>query len=153
MGGIVGQERPALGCGEAQARILSEQSESSLRQVIHSEGIRRFGETQHARRWATNLSAFETCNTTEETHACSGHECRVHCLRMKNITLSADEQLLEQARLLAKSQHKTLNAMFREWLEQFTAQSGGTQEFDALMKRLKHVQAGRRFSREEMNER
>ena len=67
---------------------------------------------------------------------------------MKNITLSADEQLIEQARLLAKSQHKTLNAMFREWLEQFTARSGGTQEFDALMKRLQHVQAGRRFSRD-----
>jgi hypothetical protein len=72
---------------------------------------------------------------------------------MKNITLSADEQLIEQARLLAKSQHKTLNAMFREWLEQFTARSGGTQEFDALMKRLKHVRAGRCFSRDEMNER
>jgi hypothetical protein len=72
---------------------------------------------------------------------------------MKNITLSADEQLLEQARLLAKSQHKTLNAMFREWLEQYAAQSGGAQEYDALMKRLKHVQAGRRFNREEMNER
>jgi len=85
--------------------------------------------------------------------ACQAHETRVHCLRMKNITLSADEQLIEQARLLAKSQHKTLNAMFREWLQQFTARSGDTQEFDALMKRLKHVQAGRRFSRDEMNER
>ena len=84
---------------------------------------------------------------------CYLHDYRVHCFRMKNITLSADEQLIEQARLLAKSQHKTLNAMFREWLEQFTARSGGTQEFDALMKRLKHVQAGRRFSRDEMNER
>jgi len=84
---------------------------------------------------------------------CQVHEHSVHYLRMKNITLSADEQLIEQARLLAKSQHKTLNAMFREWLEQFTARSGGTQEFDALMKRLKHVQAGRRFSRDEMNER
>jgi hypothetical protein len=81
------------------------------------------------------------------------HEDRVHYFRMKNITLSVDEQLIKQARLLAKSQHKTLNAMFREWLEQFTARSGGTQEFDALMKRLKHVQAGRRFSRDEMNER
>jgi hypothetical protein len=85
--------------------------------------------------------------------ACWLHEYRVHCFRMKNITLSADEQLIEQARLLAKSRHKTLNAMFREWLQQFTARSGGTQEFDALMKRLKHVQAGRRFSRDEMNER
>jgi hypothetical protein len=70
---------------------------------------------------------------------------------MKNITLSADEQLIEQARLLAQSQHKTLNTMFREWLQQLTSQSGTTQEYDALMKRLKHVQAGRRFSRDEMN--
>ena len=85
--------------------------------------------------------------------ACELHDNRVHYFCMKNITLSADEQLIEQARLLAKSQHKTLNAIFREWLEQFTARSGGIQEFDALMKRLKHVQAGRHFSRDEMNER
>ena len=81
------------------------------------------------------------------------HDNRVHYLRVKNITLSADEQLIEQARLLAKSRHKTLNDMFREWLQDLTVQNGGTQEYDALMKRLKHVQAGRRFSRDEMNER
>jgi hypothetical protein len=73
--------------------------------------------------------------------------------RMKNITLRADEQLIEQARLSAKSRHTTLNALFREWLKQFTAQSGTAQEFDALMKRLKHVQAGKWFSRSEMNQR
>ncbi|MGB9433691.1 MAG: hypothetical protein WBQ89_15725 [Candidatus Acidiferrum sp.] len=72
---------------------------------------------------------------------------------MKNVTLSADENLIEQARLVAKSQHKTLNAIFREWLEQLTTRSGNTQEYDALMRRLKHVKAGRRFSRDEMNER
>jgi hypothetical protein len=71
---------------------------------------------------------------------------------MKNITLSADENLIEQARLVAKSQHKTLNAAFREWLEQFTARAGNVQEYDALMKRLQHVKAGRRFTRDEMNE-
>ncbi len=81
------------------------------------------------------------------------HDNRVHYIRMKNITLSADENLIEQARLIAKSQHKTLNAIFREWLEQFTTRSGSTQEFDALMRRLKHVKSGRRFSRDEMNER
>ena len=86
-------------------------------------------------------------------HSQMEHDFRVHYLRMKNITLSADEQLIEQARLLAKSRHKTLNALFREWLEQLTAQDGGTQEYDSLMKRLKHVQAGRRFTRDEMNER
>jgi hypothetical protein len=35
---------------------------------------------------------------------------------MKNITLSADENLIEQARLTAKAQRKTLNSAFREWL-------------------------------------
>jgi hypothetical protein len=35
---------------------------------------------------------------------------------MKNITLSADENLIKQARQLARAQHKTLNGVFREWL-------------------------------------
>jgi predicted transcriptional regulator len=72
---------------------------------------------------------------------------------MKNVTLSADDDLIEQARLLARSQHKTLNAVFREWLQHYTSQAGGPQEFDALMRRLDHVRAGRHFSREQMNER
>lgn len=54
---------------------------------------------------------------------------------------------------MAKTQHKTLNAVFREWLEQITAQSADKQDLDALMKRLKRVQPGRRFSRDDMNER
>jgi hypothetical protein len=72
---------------------------------------------------------------------------------MKNVTLSADENLIEQARLVARSQHKTLNTAFREWLEHFTAQAGNVQEYDALMRRLQHVRPGRRFTRDEMNER
>lgn len=72
---------------------------------------------------------------------------------MKNITLSAEESLIERARLVAKSQHTTLNAAFRDWLEQFTSRSGSGEEYDALMKRLKHVNAGRRFTRDELNER
>jgi len=72
---------------------------------------------------------------------------------MKNVTLSADENLIEQARLIARSRHKTLNAIFREWLEQLTSRNGSAQEFEALMRRLKHVKAGRHFSRDEMNER
>jgi hypothetical protein len=72
---------------------------------------------------------------------------------MKNVTLSADEHLIEQARHVARSQHKTLNAAFREWLEQYTAEAGNALEFDALMQRLHHVRPGRRFSRDDMNER
>ncbi len=72
---------------------------------------------------------------------------------MKNITFSADDALLEKARAVARSQRKTLNAAFREWLEQFTAKEGNVQEFDALMQQLEKVNAGRRFTRDEMNER
>ena len=72
---------------------------------------------------------------------------------MKNITLSADGSLIEQARIVAKHQRKTLNAAFREWLAEFTRQTGSAEEYDSLMKRLKHVKTGRRFTRNEMNER
>jgi hypothetical protein len=72
---------------------------------------------------------------------------------MRNITLSADEDLIEQARLVARSQRKTLNAAFREWLLEFTARSGSGHEVDSLLKRLRHVDAGRHFTRDEMHER
>ena len=72
---------------------------------------------------------------------------------MKNITLSADEDLIERARSMARGQRRTLNAAFREWLAQFTQSAGDAQSFDALMKHLRHVDAGRHFSREDLNER
>lgn len=72
---------------------------------------------------------------------------------MKNITLSADENLIEQARLVAQKQHKTLNGAFREWLQQYTTHTGVKQEYDALMKRLDHVRAEGCFTRDELNER
>jgi hypothetical protein len=72
---------------------------------------------------------------------------------MKNITLSADEHLIEQARLMARAQHKTLNDAFREWLSHYTAGAGAGPEFDSVMERLRHVRPGRRFTRDEMNAR
>ncbi|MGA3264637.1 MAG: hypothetical protein ABSC47_11405 [Terracidiphilus sp.] len=72
---------------------------------------------------------------------------------MKNITLSADEDLIERARLIAREQRRTLNEAFRDWLAQFAQSAGDAQGFDALMKRMRHVDAGRRFSRDEFNER
>ena len=73
---------------------------------------------------------------------------------MKNITLSADEHLIERARQTARAEHKTLNAAFREWLEQYSARNGEIEEYDRLMQRLRgRVIAGRKFNREEMNER
>lgn len=81
------------------------------------------------------------------------HEFRVHWSRMKNITFSADEDLIEQARLVARSQRKTLNEAFREWLAQFAGLSQGAREAEMLMKRLRHVKSRGRYTRDEMNER
>jgi hypothetical protein len=72
---------------------------------------------------------------------------------MKKITLSANEKLIERARLMAKSQHKTLNVLFREWLEQLVGANASAQKYEALMDRLGHIRARRHFDRDEMNER
>lgn len=70
---------------------------------------------------------------------------------MKKITFSADEQLIRQAKLVARAQGKTLNTAFREWLAEFTGLSGSAKKAEGLMKHLGHVKAGRRFTRNEMN--
>jgi hypothetical protein len=72
---------------------------------------------------------------------------------MRNITLSADEELIDRARLVARERHTTLNEAFREWLKQFASNKSDVEAFDSLMKRLKHVNAGRHFTRDELNER
>jgi len=72
---------------------------------------------------------------------------------MKNITLSADEDLIERGRTIAHERRTTLNGLFREWLAQLNASTGEAKEFDAMMKRMRHVEAGEHFTRDEMNER
>lgn len=72
---------------------------------------------------------------------------------MKNVTLSADENLIEQARLVAQARRTTLNAAFREWLEQYAAQAGGGAAIESLMRRLRHIKSSGPYTRDEMNER
>jgi len=77
----------------------------------------------------------------------------VYTTLVKNITLSADENLIEQARKAAAEQHTTLNAAFRLWLEDFSGRADRARRFDELMQRLKYFSVDRKFTREEMNER
>ncbi len=72
---------------------------------------------------------------------------------LKNITLSADEALIREARRQAALEDTTLNALFREWLGRYVARQDAVAQYRALMQRLSHVNAGRKFTREEMNER
>lgn len=71
----------------------------------------------------------------------------------KNITLSAQAELIEAARKKAAAKGSTLNNEFREWLKsQTTSSDQRLSQYTQLMKRLSSVNAGRKFSREEMNE-
>ena len=73
---------------------------------------------------------------------------------MRNITLSADEVLIDSARKRAASEHTTLNNLFREWLSRYAATPSLTAErVRQELNRVSHFRAGRRFSREERNER
>lgn len=77
----------------------------------------------------------------------------VYTALVKNITLSAEESLIEEARAVARANHTTLNAAFRDWLHDFTARRDEVAEFDALMGRLNYFKLDRKYSRDEMNER
>ena len=81
------------------------------------------------------------------------HTAPVHTIYVRNITFSADEDLIEKARDVAKAEHKTLNVAFREWLASYAARRGSVQQHHALMERLKHINPGGPYTREEMNER
>ena len=72
---------------------------------------------------------------------------------LKNITLSADEELIRKAREKALHEHTTLNATFRQWLSQYVRKNTKTSDFNAFMDRLSYVNSGGKFTREEMNER
>jgi hypothetical protein len=72
---------------------------------------------------------------------------------MRKITFSAEERLIEHARLVAPSRRTTLNAAFRVWLEQYVAEARGGAAVDALMRRLRHVRSSGPYTRNEMNER
>jgi hypothetical protein len=70
---------------------------------------------------------------------------------MKNVTLSVEESVLAQARRRAAAENTTLDELFRTWLERYIAQSLAVQQYEALMNRLDYAEAGRSFTREEMN--
>lgn len=73
---------------------------------------------------------------------------------IKNITFSAEDTLIEEAREVARADNTTLNEQFRLWLEDY-ARRRRVQKFQELMEQVrgKYSSGGRKFTREEMNER
>ena len=73
---------------------------------------------------------------------------------MKNITLSAEEHLIEAARERARSEHSTLNEQFRRWLTEYAHAPERMQRYDEVMAQVRgKVKLGRKLTRDEMNER
>jgi len=75
---------------------------------------------------------------------------------MKNITLSADEQLIEKARSEAARRGKSLNQLIRDYLEDLAGDRSQTAEFDRLRELSEHSGGHRRdwrFDRDELHER
>lgn len=76
-------------------------------------------------------------------------------LEVKNITLSADERLIEAARQRARAERTTLNEQFRRWLSDYVDRE---RQADLAMAVVHSLQSklrtgGRKFTRDEMNER
>ena len=72
---------------------------------------------------------------------------------LKNITFSAEEELIAQARARAESENTTLNNEFRRWLTKYAQQIRDGEELERLMNHFHYVRVGRKFSRDELNER
>ncbi len=72
---------------------------------------------------------------------------------LRNITLSADKDLIDRARLLAETENSTLNAEFRIWLNFFVHSKQGEFDLQNTMDKLEYVIPGKTFNGDEMNER
>jgi hypothetical protein len=72
---------------------------------------------------------------------------------MRNITLSADESLIEGARRRAEAESTTLNNLFREWLARYAGPRRlSPEDVRRAAAAIGHFRAGRRFTRDERNE-
>lgn len=73
---------------------------------------------------------------------------------MKNVTLTADETLIEAARARARSAQTTLNDEFRRWLADYAGAGSRIERVDTAVSRARgKLTVGARLSRDERNAR
>ena len=87
------------------------------------------------------------------TRSLTNKAVRTTLVRMKNITLRADERLIELAREEARARKTTLNALFREWLEEISRSEERRKKAEEVIRRMSNYNSGGRFTRDQMNER
>ncbi len=77
---------------------------------------------------------------------------------MKNITLSAPDHTIDDARAVAAQKNTTVNALVREWLDSYVAENTAkkkTERLKALEDSFEYFsfKSDRKYTREEMHER
>jgi hypothetical protein len=72
---------------------------------------------------------------------------------VNSITFTASKAALHRADEVARSEGKTLGAAFTDWLIWYGFRNVSREEIEALFRSLDYVDAGRKFTRDEMNER
>ncbi len=93
-------------------------------------------------------------NAGAQLESCTLLHWLVYTDSMKNITFSADGNAIEQARKMAHLKKTTLNEEFRKWLAQYGDRQQLVDRYEEVMKKLSYVDmGGRKFTRDEMNER
>jgi hypothetical protein len=70
----------------------------------------------------------------------------------QDIIFSADRSDIEVARAEAQSLNTTLSELFRDWLKGLVGRIRA-RKLRVLMQKLRYADAGRKFTRDEMNER
>ncbi len=72
---------------------------------------------------------------------------------METISLTVDKSVLDVAQRKAEEHHTTRDAVLNDWLARLALGTERVKKFDGMMARMKHVNSGGKFTREEMNER
>ncbi len=72
---------------------------------------------------------------------------------LTKITFRISPVLLHKARKKAMGERKTLDVLFRDWVEKYVGGTRPSSDYREVMGRLRHVASGGKFSREELNKR
>ena len=69
---------------------------------------------------------------------------------IRNITLSAEDVVINQARQKAEQEKTSLNKLFRDWISRYVNRDNVNRSYNSLMESLSSVDSGGKLTREEM---
>jgi hypothetical protein len=64
-----------------------------------------------------------------------------------------NENLIEKARIKAIGLNRSLNDLFIEWLKVFSSDTHTSLNYKKYLSKYSHIKMGKKYTREEMNER